>query len=63
MWTWNGWEFDAPVSRIVVIGSGILEGFLWTDDLEMTPVPAPAGVLPLLLLAGAMARGRRRGIW
>jgi hypothetical protein len=58
VWTWNGWDFGAtPVSRIRVIGFGIINGFLWTDDLEMTPIPAPAS---LCVLAPALCLLRRR---
>jgi hypothetical protein len=34
-WTWNGWESDVPFSRIVVTGNGIVNGFLWYENMEL----------------------------
>ncbi|MFQ5414104.1 MAG: PEP-CTERM sorting domain-containing protein [Phycisphaerae bacterium] len=58
-WTWNGWQFDVPVSRIEVTGNGVLGGFIWYDDMELTAVPEPA-TLGLLLTGIALASRRRR---
>jgi hypothetical protein len=33
-WTWNGWTSDVPISRIVVTGNGILNGFLWYENVQ-----------------------------
>lgn len=58
-WTWNGWQSTTPISRIVVSGSGALNGFLWFDDLEATvPAPGAAAVLVGIGLPG-LARRRR----
>jgi hypothetical protein len=61
-WTWNGWESDVPISRIVVTGNGTLNGFLWYENMQIDVLPAPAawGLLPLALVAGARRR-RREG--
>jgi hypothetical protein len=57
-WTWNGWESTTPFSRVVVSGSGILNGFLWFDDLEAT-VPAPGAAVLLGIGLPWLARRRR----
>jgi hypothetical protein len=53
-WTWNGWESEVPIGKIVVTGNdaGFLNGFIWYDDMEVVaaPVPEPSAVL---LAAGA----------
>jgi len=60
-WTWNGWQSTTPISRIVVSSTGVLNGFIWFDDLEAT-VPAPASVaLPALSFAW-LNRRRRAGL-
>jgi hypothetical protein len=48
-WVWNGWESTAPFSRIAVTGNGVIDGFLWFDDLEVSAVPTPSTAV-----AGAM---------
>ena len=58
VWVWNGWESTTPVSRMVVEGSGVLNGFLWFDDLEITQVPGPGGAVVLAL--GVLMRRWRR---
>ena len=59
-WQWNGWDFgDTPVSKIRVTGNGLINGFIWYDNMEIVQAPEPVSVLvvaPLLLLAF----GRRR---
>jgi hypothetical protein len=61
VWVWNGWESSTPIARIEVTGNGLIQGFLWFDDMEMTTVPAPgaagAGVT-LLIGLGRRRRGR-----
>jgi hypothetical protein len=44
-WHWNGWESDVPIGRIEIRSNGLLEGFIWLDDLELTQVPEPASVM------------------
>jgi hypothetical protein len=48
-WTWNGWESEVPIGKIVVAGNdtGFLNGFIWYDDMEVVaaPVPEPSAVL------------------
>jgi RNA polymerase sigma factor (sigma-70 family) len=43
-WTWNGWQSDAPIHRLVVTGkdAGFLHGFIWFDDVQVATVPRPA---------------------
>jgi hypothetical protein len=60
VWTWNGWESSEPISRVVLTGNGILNGFLWTDDLELSYVPEPGGALALGVAAVWLLRRRRR---
>ena len=51
-WTWNGWESDTPIHRIVSTGNNatLLNGFVWYDDMEIrfSTVPEPGS----LTLAG-----------
>jgi hypothetical protein len=47
-----------PISRISVTGNGVLQGFLWFEDLELSYVPGPAGAMALLF-AAVMWRRRR----
>jgi hypothetical protein len=66
-WTWNGWESEVPIGKIVVTGNdvGFLNGFIWYDDMEVVaaPVPEPSAVL-LVGVAGyallAVLSRRRR---
>ena len=58
-WQWNGWESDTPISRIVVTGNGIINGFLWYENMQIDLVPTP-GALALFCLAGLRGRRRRR---
>jgi hypothetical protein len=41
-WTWNGWQSDTPIGRIVITGNdaGFLNGFIWYDDFQLTVAPA-----------------------
>lgn len=62
-WTWNGWESDDPISRMVVTGnsSTFLNGFIWYDDTQVTiaSVPEPSSIL-MMLGAGTMFLLRRK---
>lgn len=56
-WVWQGWEFDAPVVEIKVWSDGVLDGFTWFEDLEVTyAIPSPGGAA----LAGAVCVGAGR---
>jgi hypothetical protein len=65
-WTWNGWESEVPIGRVVVTGNDVefLNGFLWYDDMEVTAAPVPEPSTGLLAAgAGAALLGvylRRR---
>jgi hypothetical protein len=52
-WTWNGWESTVPIQSIVVVGNDteFLNGFIWFDDAQATPVPEPFSLM-LLGLSG-----------
>jgi hypothetical protein len=58
-WVWNGWESNVPIGRMVITGNGVLHGFLWNDDFEMTSVPEPASGLMLVLLMATGVGSRR----
>ncbi len=58
-WTWNGWEFDTPISRIVVTGNGIINGFIWYENMQVDFVPTP-GAIALFGVAGMYSRRKRR---
>jgi hypothetical protein len=51
-WTWNGWQSDVPIKSFVVTGNDtvFVNGFIWFDDVQATPVPEPSS---LILLAGS----------
>ena len=51
-WTWNGWQSDVPIKRIVVTGNDtvFLNGFIWFDDVQATPASAVAEPSSLVLL-------------
>ncbi|MCC6908635.1 MAG: hypothetical protein IT430_11880 [Phycisphaerales bacterium] len=59
-WTWNGWESDVPIHRIVVTGRGVLNGFLWYEDMQIDYVPTPGSLLVLAGIGAAAARRRSR---
>jgi hypothetical protein len=51
-WTWNGWQSDVPIKRIVVTGNDtvFVNGFIWFDDVQATPasaVPEPSSLVLL----------------
>ncbi|MCA9289511.1 MAG: hypothetical protein KDA25_00180 [Phycisphaerales bacterium] len=56
-WTWNGWQSDVPFSRIVVTGNGVINGFIWYENMQADPVPAPAA---LTVIGGGLMLGTRR---
>jgi len=41
VWVWNAWESDIPIGSIRVTGFGLLDGFIWFDDLQIA-YPKPA---------------------
>ncbi len=56
-WVWNGWESDVPFHEVKVTGNGLLNGFIWYEDMEVTYVPEPGSAL--LLIVAAAIRPRR----
>lgn len=58
-WTWNGWQFDTPVSKFIITGNDTVffGGFIWWDDATATfatvAVPEPAS----WMLLGAIGLG------
>ena len=58
-WRWNGWESDLPFTRIDVVGNGVIEGFIWYEDMQLVTVPEPAAGL-LLLMGASCVLARRR---
>ncbi len=57
-WVWNGWESDPPFQRIEVVGNGLINGFIWYEDLQVSyvPEPATAALFALPILLGARRR-------
>ncbi len=61
-WTWNGWSFDAPIHRLEIDGNGLIDGFIWYDDMQFTPLPEPSAAVLLVglsLMVGRHVRGSR----
>lgn len=58
VWVWNGWESDVPFTRVVVTGHGIIDGFLWFDDLEVSSVPSAGSGVVCVGALGVMRRRR-----
>ena len=58
-WQWNGWQSDTPISSIVVTGHGIINGFLWYENIQIDLVPTP-GALALIGIAGVFVPRRRK---
>jgi RNA polymerase sigma factor (sigma-70 family) len=47
-WSWNGWQSDVPIHRLVVTGNdaGFMHGFIWFDDVQVVTAPQlPAGTM------------------
>lgn len=59
-WTWNGWESDVPFKSILVVGNGVINGFIWYENVQFTFVPEPATGLAALGFAGVGLLKRRR---
>jgi hypothetical protein len=67
VWTWNGWQSEVPIGRLVVTGNdpGLLNGFIWYDDMEVTAAPVPEPPAALLAagagcaILGVISRRRR----
>ena len=58
-WAWNGWESETGISRVEIFGNGVFRGFIFHDDMEYTPIPAPSALIALLGLPIVHARRRR----
>jgi hypothetical protein len=59
-WTWNGWESDVPVKSIQVVGNGLINGFIWYDNVQMTlAVPEP-GAIGAITVASLWLCSRKR---
>lgn len=66
-WTWNGWTSESPFTRIEVTGNGVLNGFLWYEDVQITFAQAACptdidgdghtGVADLMILLSAWGSG------
>lgn len=57
-WVWNGWESAVPFSRVEVVGNGLINGFIWYEDMQLSIIPEPS-TLSLQCL-GLLAARRRR---
>ena len=58
-WQWNGWDFgDTPVSRIRVTGNGLISGFIWYENMELSVTPEPGCVGSIM--TGFLIVTRRR---
>ena len=69
-WIWNGWQSDVPIKSLVITGNDVefFNGFIWFDDFEATPSPAPepsslvlsglGGLIVALVYCGKRARSR-----
>jgi hypothetical protein len=46
-WTWNGWQSDVPIHRLVVTGSdaGFMHGFIWFDDVQVVTALQPVSTI------------------
>lgn len=59
-WTWNGWQSETPISRIVVSGNGIVNGFLWYENMQIDFAEVPAPPALALLAIAICCRSRQR---
>lgn len=64
-WTWNGWQSDVPFSRIHVTGNGLINGFIWYENMEVSFAPEPTTAAGSLagLMAAWMRRRRSRRVY
>lgn len=56
-WTWNGWSSDIPISRVHVVGNGLINGFIWYENMQIGMAPEPSGAA-LLMFGTALLRRR-----
>jgi hypothetical protein len=62
-WQWNGWDFgNTPVSRIRVTGNGLINGFIWYDNMELSVSPEPALTGTTVVAIAVLALKRRRRV-
>ena len=59
-WVWNGWESDVPFVRMHVVGNGVINGFIWYENVQLARVPEPSGAGAALAGGGTLLVGRRR---
>lgn len=58
-WTWNGWESDTPFTRVRVVGNGLINGFIWYEDVQLDVIPEPAFAWSIVAMFG-LSNGRFR---
>lgn len=58
-WTWNGWESDTPFKRLRVVGNGLINGFLWYENVRVSDVPCTPTLVAFAGIGAACARRRR----
>jgi hypothetical protein len=58
-WVWNGWQSDTPIKRIHVVGNGLINGFIWYENVQLDMIPEPAGAWTMVMLL-TIARRKRR---
>jgi hypothetical protein len=62
-WTWNGWESDTAFSRVRVTGRGLINGFIWYENMQLTFAPEPGAAFTGCATGTlALRRPRRRRI-
>ena len=63
-WTWNGWESDIPIARIVTTGNDtdFWGGFVWFEDAELSfaAIPEPSGLIVIAAMGFAVVNTRKR---
>jgi hypothetical protein len=59
-WVWNGWESEVPFVRVHVVGNGVINGFIWYENVQLTVLPEPSGAGAALAGGGMFFVGRRR---
>jgi hypothetical protein len=62
-WTWNGWQSDVPIHRLVITGNdtAFFNGFIWFDDVQTIAVPEPSSIA-LLVMSGLGVLLKRFGM-